>query len=69
MADDRQTDRPAPVITALGYVAVAFALFWLVKDPAGAAGAVAYIAHQLGVAGTTLTQHLSKPGLTGSSSR
>ena len=51
--------------TALGYCAVAFALFWVVKDPAGAAGTVAWIAHQLGVAGTTLAQHLSKQGLTG----
>ena len=57
------------MLTVLGYAVVAFALFWLVKDPAGAAGTVAYVAHQLGVAGTTLTQHLSKPGLTGSSSR
>jgi hypothetical protein len=39
-----------------------------VKDPAGAAGTVAYVAHQLGVAGTTLAQYLSKPGLTGVSS-
>jgi len=54
--------------TALGYCAAAFAVFWVVKDPAGAANTVAYIAHQLGVAGTTLTQHLSKPALTGGSS-
>ena len=53
------------MLTVLGYAAVAFALFWVVKDPAGAAGAVAYVAHQLGVAGTTLTEHLSRPGLTG----
>jgi hypothetical protein len=57
------------VWTVLGYAVVVFAVFWLVKDPAGAAGAVAYVAHQLGVAATSLEQHLSKPGLTGSSSR
>lgn len=53
------------MLTLLGYAVVAFALFWVVKDPAGAAGTVAYIAHQLGVAGGALVQHLSKPTLTG----
>jgi hypothetical protein len=57
------------MFTVLGYAVVAFAVFWLVKDPAGAAGTVAWIAHQLGVAGTTLMQHLSKPGLTGGLAR
>jgi hypothetical protein len=57
------------MLTVLGYAVVVFAVFWLVKDPAGAAGTVAYVAHQLGVAATSLEQHLGKPGLTGGSPR
>ena len=51
----------------LGYVALAFVLFWIVTDPAGAANTVAYVGHALGVAATSLTHHLStqKPALTG----
>lgn len=55
----------------LGYVALAFVLFWVVKDPTGAAGTVAYIAHALGVAASSLAQHLSMhtAALTGVSAR
>ena len=53
--------------TALGYCAAAFAVFWVVHDPVGAANTAAYVAHELGVAGATLAQHLSKPGFTGGS--
>ena len=51
----------------LGYAALAFVLFWVVSDPTGAANTVAYIAHALGVAATSLTHHLSagKPALPG----
>lgn len=45
--------------TALGYAVLALVLFWIVKDPAGAAGTVAYVAHEAGVFAVSLTQHLS----------
>ena len=56
---------------ALGYVAVAFTLFWVVKDPTGAANTVAHVASQVGVWASTLAQHLStsKPALAGDSAR
>ena len=50
------------MLAILGYVALAFALFWVVHDPTGAANTVAYVAHALGVAASSLTQHLSAGG-------
>ena len=47
------------MIAILGYAALAFALFWVVHDPTGAANTVTYIAHALGVMASTLTAHLS----------
>ena len=48
-----------------------FAGFWVVKDPAGAADAVAHVASQIGILASTLTQHLSsrKPALPGVSAQ
>ena len=57
--------------TALGYVAVAFILLWVVKDPTGAANTAAHVASQVGIWASTLAQHLSshKPALPGVSQR
>ena len=48
-----------------------FAGFWVVKDPTGAADAVARVASQIGIWASTLAQHLgtSKPALAGVSAR
>ena len=45
--------------TALGAVLAGFALFWVVKDPTGAANTVYHVASQVGIWAGTLAQHLS----------
>lgn len=59
------------MLAILGYAVLAFVLFWIVSDPTGAASTVAYIAHSLGVAATSLAHHLSagKPALNGVAAR
>ena len=51
----------------LGYAVLAFAVFWVIHDPTGAANTAAHVAHALGVAASSLTHDLSmgKPALTG----
>jgi hypothetical protein len=46
-------------MSVLNWAILIFIVFWMVKDPTGAANTVIHIAHALNIVATSLTQHIN----------